>query len=195
MLLPGTMPTFVANETNVTHLQQLSSAVAFLGVAGNEPSFRFVKSASASLTGGSWQTIPYNTVQYDPDNMHNAATGGIQVNTQGYYRLEACLEIEGPAANDTLSLSFFLTVGPNNPNFSNGTTLRFGGCGDAVSSGSNDWSFVIADVVPIVLYPNDQILVQCFPGGTTITDTLTNSAATAGWFSPQFSGRWIRQGT
>lgn len=194
MQLP-TVPSFTNGETSVPHLQALSNAVAFLSTGGNVPSFRFIKSASATLSGGSWQTVPYNTVVYDPDNMHNAATGGIQVNTQGYYRLEACLEVEPPAANDTLSITFLLTVGPNNLNYSSGTTFRFGGNANAISSGSNDWSFCIADIVPIVLYPNDTILVQAFPGGTTITDTLLNSGATTGWFAPQFSGRWLRTGT
>ena len=195
MQLP-VVPSFTAGESNVQHLQQLSNAVSFLSVGANYPVFRAIKTATLALTAGSWQTIPYTTIELDTDSMHNAANGGIQINTQGYYRFEASLELQSPGSNDVMALSFLLTVGPNNANYSNGTTLRFGGMSTTFNATSNvDGAFTQADICPYVLYPNDTVVVQAYPSVNCTTDTLTNSGATAGWFAPQMSARWIRTGT
>ena len=195
MLIP-TVPTFTAGESNVNHLQQLSNAVAFLAVANNFPVLRTIKTANLALTATTWNTVPATTVEIDTDNMVNAANGGVQINTQGYYRFEACLQVQAPASNDVIALSFLLTVGPNNANYSNGTTFRFGGEGTAFASGAGvDWAFCQADICPVVLYPNDVVVMQAFPSVGVTTHVLANNTATTGWFSPQVSACWIRAGS
>lgn len=195
MLIP-VVPSFVQGESDVSNLQLLSNAVAFLAVASNFPMYRSIKTASASLTGGTWTTLPYGTTEFDSDSMHNVANGGIQINTQGYYRFEATILLQAPASGDVVNLTFLLTVGPNNANFTNGTTLRFGGVASTFNAvAGQDGGFSMADICPYVLYPNDAVVVQAFPAGNCTTDTLTNSTNTAGWFAPQMSARWIRTGT
>lgn len=195
MLIP-TIPTFSNGEYSIDHLQQLSNAVSLMTNGNLFPIWRFIKSATMSPTAGSWQTIPYNTVEYDSDNVHNQTTGGVQINTQGYYYCESCTPVQNAASTQVITLSFLWTAGGSNPNYSSGTTNRFGGaCGTASTTASTDYVYCQADMCPVVCYPGDSIVVQIYPTLACVTDTLSNSSATSGWFAPQFSGRWIRTGS
>jgi hypothetical protein len=196
MQIPGTMPTFVTGENNIQHLQTLSNATSFLTNYSEVPFWRFIRNTSQTgITASTWNAINYNIVEVDTDSVHVASTGVASVNTAGYYETEMCLIVEAASANMVMFFQFLLTIGPNNPNYSSGTTLQYGFSGGTFDGGvGTDYTYCCADMCPYYLYPNDSISVRAYPTTTVASDVLSNANSTSGWFAPQFTGRWVRTG-
>jgi hypothetical protein len=194
MQLP-VIPSFTANETSVAHLTQLSAAVQFAAVASSYPLWRFYKVATQSVTLGVWNTLAFTTAAVDTDGINVSTSATIQ--TQGYYSTEACLPFQGNASGvNNLQGSFLFTAGPNNPNFSPGTAIRYGGTASSAATGTGtDWVQCMSDKCPAVCYPGDSVVVQVFPLFTSNIAILVNTSNTAGWFPCVFSGRWVRMGS
>lgn len=198
MQLP-TVPSFTQGEsgaTNALHMQQLGQCVNYLVNMGASPIARYYKSAAESLGSGSWTAIVMGTVILDTDG--DGLNGGIVINTQGYYRFEANMAIVGQTAGAAdFQACFASTIGGSNPHYSQGTNIYFGGSGTAQLSGSGiSVSTTMADICPFVCFPGDfiQPTIYMNQAGSN-TDTLTNSSATAGWFTCQISAKWIREGS
>ena len=196
MLIP-TIPSFTANETSVPHLQQLGQAAQFAAVASSYPMWRFYKTATGSLTISTWNTITFAQIAVDTDGIYASGAGNYaQIATQGYYSTEAALTLQGTGSGtNNFQMKFLFTAGANNPNFSSGTAIGYGGAGSAAFNTTADYSLCMADYCPAVCYPGDQISVQVFINVATSTDVLVNTGSIAGWFVPQFSGRWVREGS
>lgn len=195
MQLP-VIPAFVANETSIPHLQQLSAAVQFATVAQYYPMWRFYKTATLNILASTLTTVAFGQVAIDTDGVWSSP-GSVVINTQGYYECEASVPFEGNSSGvNDLQLSMLFTAGPYNAHFSAGTTQRFGGAaGSAAVNSGPDWVLCTADICPVVLYPGDQISVVAFTNFATTTNILVNLSTNSGWFPPQFSGRWIRTGS
>jgi hypothetical protein len=195
MILP-TIPAFVTGETSLLHLQQLSSAIQFGTVASYYPVWRFYKNATQAVAAGTLTTMAFGSIAVDTDTVWNANTAMIV--TQGYYECEACVPFQANSSGvNDLQLSLQFTAGPNNPHLSAGTTQRFGGAagGSPSTTSGVDMVLCCADICPVVCYPGDVISVVVYTYYASTTSQMTNLSPTAGWFPPQFSGRWIRTGT
>jgi hypothetical protein len=195
MQLP-VIPAFTAGESSVAHLQQLSAAVQFGAVAQYYPMWRFWKGASQAIAANTLTLIQFGSIAVDTDGVWTVG-GAATINTQGYYRCEMCLPAEaGTTSTNDLQLSFMFTAGPNNPHLSSGSTQRFGGAATSMTSVAGpDFVQCTADICPVVCYPGDSIGAWIYSYYAVSTNVLTNLAATAGWFPPQFTGMWIRTGT
>lgn len=184
----GTAPTIV-------QLNQLSYAVSFIANNNVRPTWHFYKTTSNSLTQNAWNSPSYGTVAFDSDSVHSG--GAVQVNTQGYYEVEACFDISVDATAFHALGSFLWTAGSSNPHFTSGTTLQFGGRGGSgVNDGSSNTAICITDICPNVCYPGDTIQPQVYVTDTGLTLKVnTNDSWNEGRFVCNFTGRWICEGT
>lgn len=196
MQLP-TIPSFSAGESSIAHLQQLGAAVRFATVAQYYPMWRYYRTSAQAVAAGSWVTVQFNAILIDTDNLSSGGNFGALIQTQGYYTCEACLPfLEEASGTNNCQGSFLWTAGPSNPNYTAGTTNRFGGTAQSATSGTGtDFVYNMADICPVVCYPGDSIVVQAFLLLATSVNYLSNATATSGWFCPQFTGRWIRTGS
>jgi hypothetical protein len=196
MLIP-TIPTFVTGESSLAHLQQLSQAVSMCSVAANFPMWRFYNGGAVqALTTSTWNTVRTANVAVDTDGVFTG-TGQALIVTQGYYKCEACLPFEGQSASWLAQGVFKVVAGGSNPHYTSGAFAYFGGAAtwSAYTSTSVDTSLCLNGKCPWVCYPGDTISVQTYPLSATTINNGQNNSATAGWFTPQFSGRWISIGS
>jgi hypothetical protein len=118
------------------------------------------------------------------------------IQTQGYYAVEACFDINPSSSSLTFLGSFLWTAGENNPNFTAGTTLQFGGRGgNTPSDNAADPAICISDICPNVCYPGDTILPQVWVSATSTLQINSNSAYNSGRWVGNFTGYYVAFGT
>ena len=187
-----TVPTFVANDTSVTKLAQLSQAVSFLIDCDTRPAWHFYRTTTFSLANG-WNIPGYTVVAYDSDGVQSS--GSAVIVTQGYYACEGCSDISNPSGI-VMDLSFQVTFGANNPHHTNGTTLVFGQRGGSWLTPSADPAFTIGDICPAVLYPGDKVDFRTYVNATGQTlNKNVNAAFNEGRFVANFTGYFLRTGS
>jgi hypothetical protein len=196
MNLP-TIPTFVNGDTSITKLNQLSQAVSMLTVAADYPVWRFYGTGTQTLTVTSWNQMHVGSIAVDTDSTY-VAPGTAKIVTQGYYECEACIPFVGLSSSFLAQGLFQFTAGSGNPNHTTGSQVYFGGAASwaAYSASGVDTTICISGKCPYVCYPLDTITVQVYAvQAGMIINNGQNATNTAGWFTPQFSGRWIRTGS
>lgn len=189
-----TVPTFGTNDSSLTNLQNLSGAVNFLINCGVRPLWHFIRTATFSLATG-WNNPGYSTVIYDDDGVQS--TGVASIITQGYYAVEGCVDILGTVSGVNFDTRFLLTAGPNNPHLTNGTTRIFGQRGGATTAvASQDTAVTVADICPIVCYPQDTIQLNTWvQTGPQTLEFNNNGSYISGRFVANFTGYFVRTGT
>ncbi len=196
MPLP-TIPSFSTGDTDVSKLQQLSECARFITVATFRPYWRFYSNTSTqSISATTWTQVQMPSVALDTDGTWTSP-GTVTIQTQGYYTCAANVTFKGAGSSFLPTILFKWTAGINNPNYSSGTTKYFGGHASTASASmtGTDFALCIADECPVVCYYLDKITVMCYSSAACTIDYLTNTSRTAGWYAPEFSGRWIRTGS
>jgi hypothetical protein len=189
-----TIPTFASNDSSLTNLQELSYAVSFLSNANVRPFWHIYQSGGGEgLTSSAWSVVNFNTKAFDSDGVYDAP--GVEIVTEGYYSLTACIPIIGLATTEGQVCSFKLTGGTNNPNLASGATFMHGYAGSAsCTSASVDNALCLADISPICLYAGDLVQVQVWPAAGMTMDYNRNVSYEQGRWVPNFTGQWIRNG-
>jgi hypothetical protein len=192
-----TVPAFVAGDTSITRLQQLSDAIAFLSDIDIRPMFKVYKTATAAITANTWTTLPGGTQDYDNDGFFSSGVSFTPViQTAGYYGFEGCVPLLTGTTAIGQRASFLLTAGANNPNLAAGGTSRFGlRGGTSVSTTGNDTSQCCSDQATIPLYPGDTVAFQVFTDTAVSTNFNANASYISGRFVPYFTGFWLRNAT
>jgi hypothetical protein len=196
MQLP-TIPTFVTGDTSLQKLQQLSQAVSMCSVASNYPLWRFYKNITQVLTANAWNPVHCTVIAIDTDGVFTTADGSATIVTQGYYECEGCVPFAGQASSFLTQANFMFTAGPNNPHYTSGSQVFFGGVASWAGYTASGVDAVVgtAGKCPYVCYPGDNLALRTYALGAMTINSGQNGSATAGWFTPQFSGRWIRSGS
>lgn len=195
-----TVPTFTAGAPSIAQLSQLSQAVSFIANNDTRPSWMvFMFSGAQSLTSSVWNVVAFDHVADDSDGVSGSSTSNLTLATQGYYDLEACLQLEAAAATQNMyTAAFEFTAGGSNPHFTSGTTQYFGYVAGRMSSTAEaaaDNAVCLAGITPMVCYPGDKLNVSVFPSAAITLDFNQNTSYIQGRFATKFSGRWAREGT
>jgi hypothetical protein len=196
-VLPA-VPTFAAGAPTIAQLNALSYGASFLIDHGVRPTWKFFATTTQTTTAHSLNVVHFNNVAYDCDGVYNAGNNGANIVTQGYYEVEASVQIEATATGDDIVLGFQWSPGSSNPHFSAGTqSFGFAGCALPVTgSAAADASYSISGVTPFPCYPGgDVIQVVLYTVGAHTIDYNRNTSFSQGRFSTQFTGRWVRSGT
>jgi len=190
-----TVPSFVAGDTSITKLQQLSAAVGFLCDDDIRPTWHIYATSTQAISATTFTTRTFDSVIYDNDGVY--VSPGVTIVTQGYYMMETCIPISHTAASSRHAQVYFLfTAGANNPHFTAGTTLKFGASGFPTSSVANeDFDIVARDICPNVLFPGDKIAVQAWTDAAATFLTNSNASYISGRFVPNFTGQWLANGS
>ena len=192
-----TVPTFVAGAPAITDLNNLSYAASFIIDHGTRPAWKFFMAATQSLAANSWTGVAFDHVAYDSDGTYSAVNHGANIVTQGYYEVEACVQLEAGTNKDNFALCFEWDPTNVNPHFASGP-LDFGWKGSATpqsSSAAADACYCISAITPFPMYPGDLIQVRAFSSAAHTIDFNQNTSYTQGRFSTQFTGRWCREGS
>lgn len=199
-----TIPTFTAGAPTLTQLNQLAYAASFLVDHGVRPTWKFIASSiSGTVTAATWTVAPFNDSIYDSDGVWTSGSSGATIVTQGYYRLESCVQVQNLATKVNFATAFKWTAGIHTP-YSAQSPYWFGYRGVSMSvtgSGSGTQAGVNAAITPIPMYPGDLLQVMLFVGGSTnaILEANDNAGQPAaymnGRMSLQFTGRWAREGS
>lgn len=195
MVAIPTVPAFVANDTSLIRLQQLSTAVAFLSDCDIKPVMHMFKNSSAAILAGTWTTLPGGSIAYDNDNMlgGSASSFSVTIQTRGYYAAEACAPWLTGATAIQQKAAFLFTAGSSNPNFALNATSRFGiRGGNSCSTATTDTCQVISAMVPMGLYPGDKIAFQIWTDTAATVNNNVNANYVSGRFVPNFTMTWIR---
>jgi hypothetical protein len=189
-----TVPSFVANDSSLTKLQQLSGAVDFLVNTGTRPILHIYKVSASSITASTWTTVPGGTIAYDSDNMTGgSATFAPTIKTQGYYSFEGCAQWATGTTGIFQRVSFLFTAGSGNPNFTLGTTVRFGlRGGNSTTTAANDTVQCTTAVSPMGLYVNDTVAMQVWTDVTTNILNNSNVSYISGRFVLNLTAFWLR---
>lgn len=196
MIIP-VVPSFSEGACSIASLASLSAAVSTISNTEYVPQWRFITNANQGIAASTYTVVQFNTVEYDSDSVFDSTIYGAQINTQGYYEVESCVEFAQASSNSVFFLQFWVTIGGSNPDYASGTQLAFGQSGGSLPGGSTiDYTFCLTDMCPYCLYPNDQVQVRAYCTVATTLAHLTNASGVPnGWFACQFSGRWIREGS
>ncbi len=191
-----TVPTFVANDTSITKLQQLSYCASFLSVGTVTPMWHFHHSAQQGpLTASTWTPVVYDTNDLDSDGVWTT-NGKVTFVTQGYYATEAAVQAECTATTFFLEASFWWYAGANNPNYVAGTQKIYGAQGTASYAATGaDACVCINEICPVVCYPGDYVNVYVWANQAVTLNNNTPSGAVQGRFVPNFTGMFIRTGS
>jgi hypothetical protein len=149
------------------------------------------------VTAGAFTAVQFDHVAFDSDNTFLLSNHGANIVTQGYYKVEACVEVEILASKFNIVPAFAWSPSSNNPYFANGP-LFFGYRGidsSVTGSAAGDNSVCISAITPYPMYPTDLLSVVLYVSATATVDINQNTSFTQGRFSTQFTGRWIREGT
>lgn len=167
------VPVFAAQDSSLTNLQNLSDSVGFL--ATTPVAWHLYKTSNQGpLVTGSPTQILFSQVAFDPDAM--ASSGGVIIQTRGFYDCEATLNFSNTAAAGQSVLAFFqITTGSNNP-LGSGVTIRFGQFADLTTGNADQMSVTLCGTSPPV-YINDLIQVFLRVTGTTVTVSATWNAS------------------
>lgn len=103
-----TIPTFTAGAPTLTQLNQLSYATSFICDADIRPTWHYIMfSGTQSLTANTWTPVAFDHAIYDNDGVLNAGvTHGAAIKTQGYYRVEACIDVQLTTTEDNPIFAF-----------------------------------------------------------------------------------------
>lgn len=190
------VPAFVAGDTSITKLQQLSQAVSFLVDCDVRPTWHMYQTTTTAITGSTWTTPGTKTIAYDDDGVAISTAMIATIVTQGYYAVEACLPIRTLAGAQSTDCAFLVTAGPNNPHHVNGTTTFFGQRGNNSFAGTGgDATGSISDICPWVLFPGDTVQPQAWISAAATMDFNTNTTYLNGRFVTNFTGYWLRTGS
>jgi hypothetical protein len=198
-----TVPTFVAGAPSLTDLNNLAYAASFLIDHGTRPTWKFIASSVAgTVTAATWTVVPFNDMIYDSDGTWTSGSSGATIVTQGYYRLEAGVQVEELATRVNFATAFKWTAGIHSPYSAQspywfghrGISMSITGTATASQAGCN------ADITPFAMYPGDLLQVMVFIGGATnaILEANDNGGGAnymLGRMSMQFTGRWAREGS
>jgi hypothetical protein len=193
-----TVPTFVALDSSLTKLQQLSACVEWIidCSTGSRPIWHLYRSTTLSLSANTWTNYGGAGQAIDTDGVNVLGTGVVEIQTQGYYVVEGCGQLVNNANDVQFLTSFLWTAGANNPHFSSGATQRFGTRGGATcSEATTDAAQTPQCICPNVCYPLDTIQFQVWTSTAFNLDRNSNNAYQQGRFVTQFTGMWLREGT
>jgi hypothetical protein len=189
------VPTPAYAETGLTDIyvwQSISNCVAFLTNMDYLPSFHLYKTAASTVVSGT-AALAFPTVSYDPAAMSNGT--GVTIPLAGIYHFKATVPFATDATTTFLDLLFEFTAGSNNPNFTSGSTEKFGGRGGlGCSTASVDTTLSAGSACPVDLYPGDTITVLTVNStGTSISTSYNNNSGDwQGRVVPSFMGKWVR---
>jgi hypothetical protein len=194
------VPTFTQGDApSITSLNNLSYAVNFLATCNVRPTWHYYKAANQTIEGTGWQYIGGGSVTavYDNDGTCQEADFVAYIVTTGYYRVEACIAIEGSTSPLIFRTAFIWIAGNNNPHYAVNTSKLFGMRATRNSgSAGRDAVLTPSEACPVVCYPGDIIAPQVWPSATEILDY--NASGGSGYesrFSCNFTGYLIRTGT
>ena len=192
-----TVPTFVAGAPAIADLNNLSYAASFLIDHSVRPTWKFFTTATQSLVANTLAVVQFNKIPYDSDGVYNASNNGANIVTQGYYEVEANVQLEAGANKDNFFLVFQMSTTSTNPHFAAGVQ-SFGYKGGALpqtSSAVADASYCISGITPFACYPADLIQVIAYSTAAHTIDFNQNTSFDQGRFSTQFTGRWVCEGS
>lgn len=187
-----TLPTFVNGDSDITKLQSLAQAVAFLVNCGIRPTWKIFQASSQNVGPGVWTTVAFDTVAFDSARI--VSLPNVIVETQGFYSVEASVDIH--TGTGRFFPAFLLTAGTSNPHYTSGTTVRFGERGGTTPpNASEDAATCASCLAPVCLYPGDMLSVQVWMDvGSTIQNN-NNSSYRQGRIPITFTGYWVAEGT
>lgn len=199
-----TIPTFTAGAPTLAQLNNLSYAASFLIDHGVRPTWKFIASSVAgSVTAATWTVVPFNDSIYDSDGVWTSGSNGATIKTQGYYRVEAGVQVEELASKYNFVTAFKWTAGASSPYTAQSPywfgyrAMDTGVTGSAAASNSA----CIASPTPIPMYPGDLLQVMLYVSGSTAVILEANDNAgqptqfMQGRMSLQFTGRWLHTGS
>jgi hypothetical protein len=196
-VLPA-VPTFVAGSPLIADLNSLSYAASFIIDHGVRPTWKFFRGTSTqALTANTWTAVQYNKVAYDCDNTYLGSNFGANIATQGYYEVEASVQLAAGTTPDIFDVSFKLSMTSSNPNFAAGPQ-QFGYKGSGLpqtGSAVADACFSTSAITTFPCYPGDLIAVLVYSSVAHTIDYNQNTSFDQGRFSTQFTGRWVRSGS
>jgi hypothetical protein len=195
-VLPA-VPTFAAGSPTIAQLTALSYGASFLIDHGVRPTWKFFKTTTQALTANTITVVQFNKVAYDCDSTYSGVNFGANIITQGYYEVEASIQVEATANSDNFTAAFQWSPTNTNPHFAAGVQ-SFGFKGSALSLTSSavaDNCYSIAGITPFPCYPGDLIQVAVFCTAAHTIDFNQNTSFDQGRFSTQFTGRWVRSGS
>lgn len=195
-VLPS-VPTFTAGSPTLAQLNSLSYATSFLIDHDTRPVWHFFMRSTQALVANTWTVVAFDHVACDSDGVYTSATHAATIVTQGYYEMEACIQLEAGANADTYAACFNWGPTNANPYFSHGS-LNFGYRADGLpqtSSAVADGCINIFGIPPYPLYPSDLIQVLVWSTAAHTVDINQNTSFSQGRFSTQWTGRWARSGS
>lgn len=196
-VLPS-VPTFAAGSPSLAQLNALSYAASFLIDHGTRPAWHFFMYATQSITpANSYNTLALDHVAYDSDGVWNAANHEALIVTQGFYEMEACVQLAAGANKDDWGACFLWTPAATSPYFSHGAQ-EFGHSANSLpqtGSAASDAAINIYSQSPFPAYPGDTFLVQVWSAAVHTADFNQNTSYIQGRFSTQFTGRWAFSGS
>lgn len=195
-VLPA-LPTFAAGAPAIADLNALSYAASFLIDHDVRPTWKFFTTTTQAVVANVVNVVQFNKVAYDCDGTYNATNNGANIVTQGYYEVEASVQLEAGANKDNFVLAFQMSMTSTNPHFSAGVqSFGFKGCDlPQTSSAVADACMSISAVTPFPCYPEDLIQVSIFSSAAHTIDFNQNTSFDQGRFSTQFTGRWAHSGS
>jgi hypothetical protein len=195
-VLPA-VPTFAAGSPTIAQLNALSYSASFLIDHGVRPTWKFYKTTTQSLTANTKAAVQFNKVAYDCDGTYSGINFGANLVTQGYYEVEASVQVDATASSNSFTMCFEWSPTSTNPHFSAGVqNFGYKACVlPLTTSAVADACFTISAVTPFPCYPADLIQVVCITNGAHTIDFNQNTTYDQGRFSTQFTGRWVRSGT
>lgn len=195
-VLPA-VPTFAAGSPTLAQLNALSYATSFIIDHDVRPAWKFFSTATQSLGAGAFTAVQFNKVAYDCDGTYGAGNFGANIVTQGYYEVEASIQLEAGANKDNFALCFAWSPTSGSPYFAQGP-LNFGyqGCALPQTGSANaDASHCTTAITPFPMYPGDLIQVLAYSIAAHTIDFNQNTSFDQGRFSTQFTGRFVRSGS
>lgn len=184
------IPNFVEGDTSITNLQNLAYAVQFWTDNDVRPTWHFYKTATASLTAATWNTVNFGSVAFDSDGVFSS--GAALIVTPGIYTVAMCLQGEAGTSGIGMLVSFLATAGANNPNETSGTTRRFGGRGGEACTSGADFALCASSMTPWIMYPGDTIVCQIYPSVAITLDNNSNGAYNQGRYVCNYTGLLIQ---
>jgi hypothetical protein len=195
-VLPS-VPAFTAGSPTIAQLNALSYATTFLIDHGTRPTWHFFMYATQALGANAWTAVAFDHVAYDSDGVYSSVNHGANIVTQGYYEMEACVQLKAGANKDDYAVCFAWSPQSGNPYFSHGAT-NFGYKANSLpqtGSAAADGCLNIFGISPYPVYPGDLLQVLVWSAAAHTVDFNQNTSYNQGRFSTQFTGRWAFSGS
>lgn len=195
-VLPS-VPTFAAGSPTLAQLNALSYATSFLIDHGTRPAWHLFMYATQAIVANTWTVVQFDHSAYDSDGVFNATNHAADVVTQGYYEMEASIQLQAGANKDDYAAAFTWSPKVGGPYFSHGT-VYFGHKANSLpqtGSAAADGCLNIYGVTPYPAYPGDVLQVLVWSAAAHTVDFNQNTSYDQGRFSTQFTGRWAYSGS